>query len=658
MGRKQRHGSSSERRKRTVGAQPQASSALAPGWADGARCVLILALCWTVYSAVRDFDFVNWDDPTYVLENPRVLAGLTWANVWWALTTAHSPYWHPLTWLSHMLDVTIWGPAPGPAHVVNLLIHALNSCLVYVVLRAATRTVWPSLVVAAVFAVHPLHVESVAWIAERKDVLSSCFALLTMLVYVRFARTRTWASYLGVLLFFALALMSKPMAVTLPALLLLADIWPLKRVHWTDTRTQWARVAAEKLPLFALGLLTTALTVLVQSEIGAMASLESLPWTTRLTNALVGYVWYLRLIIWPSGLAAFHPLTAWSASIVFASVIVLVAATALTFRMRASRPHLLFGWFFFLIGLLPVIGLLQAGEQAVAERFVYLPLFGIIVAVTWEAAAWLDSRKTLAAILVLGVIAVEAAVARGQVPVWTDSLALWTATIEVTGGNSRVYENLAQAQRERGAYADALINYQRALDAAPASPDRYKAIIWNAMGITEIRKGDPNAALQHLRQAVQADGSLTEARLNFGNTLAAFGQLQEAEGHLLAALEQRLELVEAMVGLGSVLLRQGRAVEAEQRYLRALELEPRRAEIHNGLGAALLLEGRLEEAQTRLQTALSLNPRLATVHLNIGFVLVKQGKIPDAKKQFELALAVDPALASARDALDALNDKF
>ena len=603
---------------------------------------------------MHSFGFVNWDDPTYVLDNPHVLAGLSWANVKWAFITTHSPYWHPITWLSHMLDVTIWGADPGPAHVVNLLIHAVNSCLVYVLLRSATRLTWPSFFVAAVFAVHPVHVESVAWIAERKDVLSTFFVLLTMLVYVRFTRTRTWGSYFTVLLFFALALMTKPMAVTLPVLLLLVDIWPLQRLHWTGGRAEWARAVTEKLPLFALGLATTIFTVLVQSEVGAMASLDSLSWAARLTNALVGYVWYLRLVLWPAGLAAFHPLTGWPASTVVAAMIVLVAMTAMTWRLRSSRPHLLFGWLFFLIGLLPVIGLLQAGEQAVADRFAYLPLLGIVVAVTWEAVNWLSQRKTLAVMAAVGVIAMEAAVARAQVPTWADSLSLWTRTIEVTGGSSRAYENLAQAQRERGDYSAALANYQRALELSPASAGRYHAIVWNAMGITEIRKADTDAALQHLHQAVQADGSFTEARLNFGNVLAAYGRLHEAEGHLLAALEQRPDLVEAMVGLGSVLVRQGRAVEAEQRYLRALELEPRRAEIHNGLGAALLLQGRLDEAQTRLQTALSLNPRLATVYLNMGFVLIKEGKVPEARKQFELALETDPSLVSAREALDSL----
>jgi len=657
MGRKRRQNSNSERKQQAVGSsskKPHGSSALPPRWLDVARCLLILGLCWTVYHAVHSFDFVNWDDPTYVLDNPRVLAGLSWANVQWAFTTTHSPYWHPITWLSHMLDVTIWGAAPGPAHVVNLLIHAVNSCLVYVLLRSATRSVWPSFIVAAVFAVHPVHVESVAWIAERKDVLSSFFVLLTLLVYVRFARKQTWSSYFTVLLCFALALMTKPMAVTLPLLLLLMDIWPLQRLHWTGERAQWVRAVAEKLPMFALGLATTFFTVLVQSEVGAMASLEALSWTTRLTNALVGYVWYLRLVLWPAGLAAFHPMTLWPGSTVVAAMVVLVTVTALTVRLRSSRPHLLFGWLFFLIGLSPVIGLLQAGEQAVADRFAYLPLLGIVVAVTWEAVDWLSQRKALAVIAAVGVIAVEAAVARAQVPTWADSLTLWTRTIEVTGGSSRAYENLAQAQRERGDYSAALANYQRAFDLSPVSASRYHAIVWNAMGITEIRKADTEAALQHLRQAVQADGSFTEARLNFGNVLAAYGRLHEAEGHLLAALEQRPDLVEAMVGLGSVLVRQGRAVEAEQRYLRALKLEPRRAEIHNGLGAALLLQGRLDEAQTSLQTALSLNPRLATVHLNMGFVLVKEGNVPEARKQFELALEKDPGLTSAREALDAL----
>jgi tetratricopeptide (TPR) repeat protein len=553
-----------------------------------------------------------------------------------------------------MLDITIWGLAPGPAHIVNLLIHAVNSCLVYFVLRSATRSVWASWCVAAVFAVHPVHVESVAWIAERKDVLSSFFILLTMLAYVRFARTRKLTSYLVVLLVFVFALMSKPMAVTVPVLLLLVDVWPLRRLQWSAGRAQWIQAILEKLPLFVLALATTAVTIFVQRAVGAMADLDLLPWSGRVANAVVGYVWYLRLILWPSGLAAFHPLTIWTAPPLVAASVVLLALTALAFRLRESRPHLLFGWLFFLIGLSPVIGLLQAGEQAVAERFVYLPLLGIAVALAWEAATCLRGRQTLTALVAGLCIAAYAAVARAQVPAWTDSLTLWTRTIETTGGSSRAYENLAQAQRERGNYQAALINYHRALDLAPAGAHRYHAIVWNAMGLTEIRQRNPAAAVRDLTQAVQADGSLSEARLNLGNALAAQGQLHDAETQLRVALDQQPELVEANVGLGSVLLRLGRAPEAEQRYLKALEIESDRAEIYNGLGASLLLQGELKEALAELQTALSLNPRLATVHLNIGFVLMKQGNIVDARKAFEEALGLDPSLASARHALDAL----
>ena len=553
-----------------------------------------------------------------------------------------------------MLDITIWDRAPGPAHVVNLLIHAVNSCLVYFVLRSATRSVWASWCVAAVFAVHPVHVESVAWIAERKDVLSSFFILLTMLAYVRFARTRSLTSYLVVLLFFVFALMSKPMAVTVPVLLLLVDLWPLRRLQWSAGRAPWTQAILEKLPLFVLALATTAVTIFVQREVGAMADLDLLPWSARAANAVVGYVWYLRLILWPSGLAAFHPLTIWTAPTVVAASVVLVLLTALAFRLRESRPHLIFGWLFFLIGLSPVIGLLQAGEQAVAERFAYLPLLGIAVALAWEAGIWLRRRQTLTALVAGLSIAAYAVVARAQVPAWTDSLALWTRTIETTGGSSRAYENLAQAQRERGNYQAALINYQRALDRAPAGSNRYHAIVWNAMGLTEIRQRNPAAAVLDLTQAVQADGSLSEARLNLGNALAAQGQLHDAETQLRVALDQQPELVEANVGLGSVLLRLGRAPEAEQRYLKALEIESDRAEIYNGLGASLLLQGELKEALTQLQTALSLNPRLATVHLNIGFVLMKQGDFVDARKAFEDALGLDPSLASARHALEGL----
>ncbi|MEZ5318000.1 MAG: tetratricopeptide repeat protein [Vicinamibacterales bacterium] len=621
----------------------------------------VAALAAFVYAGVAGFDFVNWDDPTYVLGNPRVLSGLSWTNLQWALTTSHPPYWHPVTWLSHMLDVTFWGPAPGAAHVVNLAIHATNAVLVFVLLRRTTGAIGASAFVAAVFAVHPLHVESVAWVAERKDVLSTFFALLTMLAYVRFAFRRTSTAYVAMLASFGLALMAKPMTVTLPVLLLLLDVWPLRRLPWPSrgepgSRPLWIAAVVEKLPLAAMALATAVLTVAGQSRVGAMMSLEQLSWPARLANALVGYAWYLKLVFWPAGLAAFHPPRTWPAVTVALSAALCVVVTALAIRMRRTRPHLLVGWLFFLAGLAPVIGLLQAGDQAVAERFVYLPLLGPTMALAWEARSRVRDTSMRAAVAVL-VVAAAALAARAQVPAWSDSVTLWTRTIAATGGSSRAFENLAQALRERGDYDPAIANYVRALDAAPGARPRYRAGILNAMGITERARGSLDGSYGYFARAVDADGTLTEARLNLGNALAARGDLASAEIQLTEALNQQGDLTEALVGLGSLLLQQGRNGEAETRYRRALELAPGMAEAHNGLGAARMLLGDLDTARTQFTAAIELKPGLASAHLNLGLVLARAGETDAARRQLQTALVHDPTLQAARAALAALDKR-
>ena len=347
----------------------------------------LVAINLFIYSSVRHFQLVNWDDSTYVTENPTVLGGLSWSSAWWALTTGHSPYWHPMTWLSHLLDVTLFGTDAGMYHVTNLVIHIANTLLVFELFRRMTGQTGRSAFVAAIFASHPLHVESVAWIAERKDVLSTFFWMLTAIAYVSYVRRPGWPRYLAMLVLYALALMSKPMVVTLPVVLLLLDLWPLRR------DAPWIRLIVEKVPLLVLALATSIATVIVQNSVGAMAGLDALPWPVRAANATIGYVAYLWKTIWPTHLAAFYPLFAISPGRVAAAAIALVAVTALVVARRAKYPYLFVGWFWYLITIAPVIGLLQAGEQGMADRFMYVPMIGILVMVAWGVPAWLERRR-------------------------------------------------------------------------------------------------------------------------------------------------------------------------------------------------------------------------------------------------------------------------
>jgi protein O-mannosyl-transferase len=336
-----------------------------------------------VFGAVRHFDFVTWDDPPYVTENPIVRAGLTWSGVVWAFTTAHGPYWHPLTWLSHMLDVQLYGLHAGGHHLTNLVLHVSNSVLLLLLLRRMTGALWKSAAVAALFAVHPLHVESVAWVAERKDVLSTLFWILTMWAYLTYARRPGAGRYAAVLLVFALALMAKPMVVTLPLILLLLDVWPLGRVSLS-----WHRLVLEKTPMFALSAAAGVATIVVQQRVGALAAITSVTPGLRVANALVSYGNYLAKTLWPARLAALYPypqsLPAWPWLLTCGFGLAAISVAAV--RLAPRRPYLMMGWFWYLLTLLPVIGLVQVGPQAMVDRFTYVPLVGVFVIVVWGAS--------------------------------------------------------------------------------------------------------------------------------------------------------------------------------------------------------------------------------------------------------------------------------
>jgi protein O-mannosyl-transferase len=646
----------------------------APLWISLALAMLTVV----VYAPVRTFQFVNWDDPGYVTENATVQQGLTWESVTWAVTTGHSPYWHPVTWLTHLADVQLYGLEAGGHHVTNLVFHVANVVLLFLLLRRLTGAAGPGAFVAAMFAVHPLHVESVAWVTERKDVLSGFFWILTIWAYARYVERRDWRRYAAVLGLYLLALMSKPMVVTLPVVLLLLDWWPLgsrstgrlpvtrdaeargggapRAIINADRASELpltSKVLIDKLPLFAMAIGTGIATIVIQKQVGAVAGLDVLPFSERLSNAIVGCAEYLWKTIWPARLAPFYPIHHYPIALVATVALALAAVTAFAFRLRHSRPWLLVGWGWYLVTIAPIAGLVQVGEQRIADRFMYIPIIGVLVIVAWGFAEMVTRARvaTAAALLVVGVSAVTA---RAQVAHWTDSFELWDHSTRVTPDSYIAFEKRGEALRDRGAYAESIASYQRALALAPPKSPGYLGIIHNSIGMVLARQGKTGEAHIHFAEAVRFSPNFAEARSNFGNALAVEGRFDEAIEQYRAAVLLKPDFTEAQVGLGGALLSLRRGAEAAPRYEEALRVNPNLAEAHNGLGAALAMQGRDADAMAQYVEALRLKPDLPTAHLNIAVVLIKQGKLDEARTHLTTALSIDPAYAPARQLLERL----
>jgi protein O-mannosyl-transferase len=555
--------------------------------------LLTLAAFWRV----PDCRFVNYDDPVYVTHNPHVHEGLTRASAAWAFTTTYNTNWHPLTWLSLQLDNQLFGPKgeenpTGKAaadrwyaygsHLTNLLLHTANVVLLFCVLARMTGQVWPSALVAALFAVHPLHVESVAWIAERKDVLSTLFWMLTLGGYVRYAEKPSVASYLVVVIALALGLMAKPMLVTLPFVLLLLDYWPLHRFEFgsaapaTDARRAAARrLVVEKLPLFALSIASCVMTVYAQGRGGAVRRLDDIPFTERTANAVLAYGDYIIKMFWPRNLAVLYPFreVSWSDGRVLATALALTVVTALVLWQIKLRPYLFTGWFWYLGTLVPVIGLVQVGDQALADRYTYVPLIGLFLMIAWSMAEVAARRPALAP--VSAALAGVAVIACGlgtwqQTASWHDSIVLWQHTLAVTGPNAEAYYGLATA-------------YSLELD-------------------------QPERAAEAYAQAVQVQPRDERARLFYGITLIKLGKWPEAGEQFAAILELNPTSADAHFHLGLVASHQDKVDEAVAHFTAAVSLRPNHALGHLRLAVELAKQHKTAAARSHLSEALRLYP--------------------------------------------------
>lgn len=538
-------------------------------------CLGLVVIACAVFGPTLRDSFINFDDDVYVYNNPIVARGITASGVAWAFTNFHAANWHPVTWLSHMADCQIYGMNPAGHHLTSLLLHTATVVVLFLFLRGLTGAMWRSAFVAAAFAVHPLRAESVAWVAERKDVLSGLFFVLTLSAYAGFVPRRDKRFYLLSLFLFALGLMSKPMLVTVPVVLLLLDFWPLHR------REAIGKLALEKAPFLVLSFASCAITVLAQR--GPLQSTASIALPTRLANALVTYAVYLGQMIWPSGLAFFYPyplqgVPAWE----WALAGVLIAGVSIfTIIWRRNQPWLLMGWIWYLVMLLPVVGIIQVGGQAHADRYTYLPQIGISIAVAWLAAEWL--KPTHAAFAAGAVLMALMVCAWQQVGYWKDSETLWLRTLDCTTNNATARFGLGLAFHEQGDAEDAVAQFQKALQ---IEPDYWKAR-YN-LGIDLMRQGRVDEAIVAFQQVVHTRPGYAAAENNLGFALMGKGRLNEAIGCFQEALKSNPTMTMARRNLGEAYYKSGKVNEAIRQYQQALQLEPDNADIQQLLNQAEL----------------------------------------------------------------------
>ncbi len=551
--------------------------------AQFAVCGVIVVPIWIVFGQTLSYDFVNYDDKTYVYGNPLVSGGLTLHGLSRAFFDTQTNNWHPLTLVSHMIDCQLYDLKAGGHHFTNVFLHTIAAVLLFFWLRNITGkgqsgSDWSSAFVTALFAIHPLRVESVAWIAERKDVLSAVFFFLTLGAYVRYARAPSFGRYLTMSILFAGGLMSKPMLVTTPVVLLLLDYWPLKRI--ADRKSFW-RMTLEKLPLFALS--AAASIVAIALQVQSPTSVGQLPFAWRLQNALVTYVIYVWQMFWPANLAVFYPhpdnrFALWQVALAAAFLIV---TTWVVFALRRTRPYLIVGWLWYLIMLLPVIGIVEVGLQGHADRYTYLPHVGLYIALTWltaDVARSLRYRKEILASVGSVVVIILSACAWKQTTYWRNSETLWTHTLAVTTDNDVALTNLGTLLMERGQLDDALSHFQSALAVRSRSEHCHYnlslALIHDSTGNVLARKGRLNDAIAHFRQAIELRPDFPDAHYNLGTALFQKGDLDGAIAQWRTTLSIHPYDSGAHTSLGNALVQKGLLREAADHYERALQSDP------------------------------------------------------------------------------------
>ena len=548
-------------------------------------CIGLVAVTWAVFGQTLAHDFVNFDDHVYVYENPLVARGLSTEGIIAAFTHTHALNWHPLTTLSHMLDCQLYGLKAGGHHLTNVILHTISVLLLFVVLTQMTGGLWQSGFVAALFAIHPLHVESVAWIAERKDVLSGLFFMLTLAAYARYARAPSTPRYLLVSLFFACGLMSKPMLVTLPFVLLLLDYWPLGRLESqkSEIGSRLRRLITEKVPMFSLSICSCIVTLFTQRQ--GPNAIDQLPFLWRLNNTFVSYITYIRQMLWPVRLAVFypHPNDRLPLAEVTMAIVFLVGVSLLVIYLRRTKPYLVTGWFWYLGMLVPVIGLVQVGEQAHADRYTYLPEIGLYIMIVWIVGDLLPKStsrvcRALVGFAVAIIIVSLSERARGQTSYWKNSETLWKHTLAVTSDNDVAHNNLGFLFLRRGELDNAISEFQAALDIRSRSTQTHyslgAALIQNNIGNAFARKQFWDKAIDHLQEAARLRPDYADAYFNLGSVFFQLGRIDQAIAQWRKALAIRPTDEQAHRNVASALRKKGNVKGAIAEYEQALNITP------------------------------------------------------------------------------------
>ncbi|MFH1371452.1 MAG: tetratricopeptide repeat protein [Planctomycetota bacterium] len=601
-------------------------------------CILLAAATFAVYLPVWNHEFVYYDDDVYITKNPNVQSGLSWQGVKWAFTSGYASNWHPLTWLSHQLDWQLFGDNAGAHHIVNILFHIANTILLFVVLNRMTKGFWQSAFVAGLFALHPLHVESAAWVAERKDVLSTLLWLLTMLFYVRYAERPTAGRYVVVPVLFSLGLMAKPMLVTLPFVLLLLDYWPLGRLG--SGKYTIKRLLLEKLPLLFLSAASSVVTYLVQQKSGAMTPL---PFGERVSNAICSYLAYIGKMLWPARLAVLypHPLdTLPAARAVTYGVILIIMTLFFTYYSRRHK-YLLVGWLWYIGTLVPVIGIVQVGAQAMADRYTYVPLTGLFIIIAFGGAELLKNiplRKTILTILASGALLGCVVVTSLQLKYWRNSYLLFDRALTVIEDNAVMQNNYANILSELGRPEEAVKHLSEALKYIPNSP-----VIHNNYGNALMRDmGKVDEAIEHYKFALELNPDFAVAHYNLGVAMATKGNYDEAIRHYKQYLGPDANIADIHEGLATMLAREGKVADAVGQFQKALAAKPDSAEVLGNLGYAIAQSGDPEQAIKYYESALQIDPEHIITHGRLALALAAVGRIDDAIEQCRIVLKARP----------------
>jgi len=621
-------------------------------------CLFLVVVTLAVYWQVLDNDFVHYDDGVYVTENLRVHKGVTFDNLTWAVTSSLASNWHPLTWISHMIDCQLYGLNPKGHHLTSLLFHVANTLLLLLILVRMTGALWQCSFVAALFALHPLHVESVAWVAERKDVFSTFFMMLTVWAYLLYVKKGKVRRYMLVVLFFVLGLMSKPMLVTLPFILLMLDFWPLGRLchihescnvvtgQQTNERLDIFRLLWEKVPFFALAVVSSIVTFIVQERGGAVKLLELYSIQTRIINAFVAYIEYIMNMIWPVKLAVLYPhpgnsLPLWKGVV---AGLVLVLITILVIRKARKIPYLAVGWFWYVVTLIPVIGIVQVGSQAMADRYTYITLIGLFVIIAWGVNDLLSKwphRKISFGILAAILLSILIVLTWKQVQYWENSITLFKHTLKHTSNNAIIHNNLGVAYNDSGKYKEAIEELKQAIRIVPDD-----AMAHSNLGVAYNDSGKYKEAIEVCKKSIRINPDYAKAHFNLGVAYGESGMYKEAIEASKKAIKIDPDYAMAHSNLGIAYGESGMYKEAIEASKKAIRIDPDYAKAHYNLGYAYLSSSMHKEAIDVYRQVIRIEPDSAKAHFGLGYAYVLSNDRDSAIEQYKILKSLDPELAN------------